>query len=429
MDNGDQMTSRNDNAPEPSDRDAVSRRRFLTASAGVGASALAGRALADTLADVPAREVGAAMSAHSERSKYVQIGRIPEAGPGMRNVDPSNAINAKTPLNKLVGVITPSDLHYERSHSGAPDLDPAKHRLLIHGMVKKALVLTVHDLKAMPSVSRIHFIECTGNGWENWKKADENLTVQNTHGLISTNEWTGVPLKFLIDLVGTDRRSTWMLAEGGDAAGVARSIPLTDEIMNEAIVAYGQNGEPLRPAHGFPIRLIVPGCEGNMNIKWLRRLKFGDQPWMTRWETARYTQLLANGKAMQFQLRMETNSVITSPSGMMEIRPGNNHITGLAWSGHGKIEKVEISTDGSKTWREAQLNHPVLPKAQTRFQLDWEWDGQPTKIVSRSTDEKGNVQPDRRSLIEQMGTNALFHYNAQQTWSIDTSGRVRNVLA
>jgi sulfane dehydrogenase subunit SoxC len=385
--------------------------------------------LADTLADVPAREVGAAMSAHSERSKYVQIGRIPEAGPGMRNVDPGNAINAKTPLNKLVGVITPSDLHYERSHSGAPDLDPAKHRLLIHGMVKKALVLTVHDLKAMPSVSRIHFIECTGNGWENWTKADENLTVQNTHGLISTNEWTGVPLKFLIDLVGTDRRSTWMLAEGGDAAGVDRSIPLTDEIMSEAIVAYGQNGEPLRPAHGFPIRLIVPGFEGNMNIKWLRRLKFGDQPWMTRWETARYTQLLANGKATQFQLRMETNSVITSPSGMMEIRPGYQRIAGLAWSGHGKIKKVEISTDGSKTWREAQLNHPVLPKAQTRFQLDWEWGGQPTKIVSRSTDEKGNVQPDRRSLIDQMGTNALFHYNAQQTWSIDTSGRVRNVLA
>jgi sulfane dehydrogenase subunit SoxC len=421
--------SRNDNAPAPSDRDAVSRRRFLTASAVVGASALAGRALADTLADVPAREVGAAMSAHSERSKYVQISRIPEAGPGMRNVDPSNAINAKTPLNKLVGVITPSDLHYERSHSGAPDLDPAKHRLLIHGMVKKALVLTVDDLKAMPSVSRIHFIECTGNGWENWTKADENLTVQNTHGLISTNEWTGVPLKFLIDLVGTDRRSTWMLAEGGDAAGVDRSIPLTDEIMNEAIVAYGQNGEPLRPAHGFPIRLIVPGFEGNMNIKWLRRLKFGDQPWMTRWETARYTQLLANGKAMQFQLRMETNSVITSPSGMMEIRPGYHRISGLAWSGHGKIEKVEISTDGSKTWREAQLNHPVLPKAQTRFQLDWEWGGQPTKIVSRSTDEKGNVQPDRRSLIDQMGTNAVFHYNAQQTWSIDTPGRVRNVLA
>jgi sulfane dehydrogenase subunit SoxC len=220
-----------------------------------------------------------------------------------------------------------------------------------------------------------------------------------------------------------------MLAEGGDAAGVARSIPLTDEIMDEAIVAYGQNGEPLRPAHGFPIRLVLPGFEGNLNIKWLRRLKFGDQSWMTRWETARYTQLLANGKARQFQLRMGSNSVITSPSGLMEIRPGYNRIMGLAWSGHGKIAKVEVSTDGAKAWTDAQLNQPVLPKAQTRFQMDWVWDAKPTKIVSRSTDEKGNMQPDRKSLIEQMGTNALFHYNAQQTWSVDAAGRVRNVLA
>jgi sulfane dehydrogenase subunit SoxC len=423
------MTSRKDNAPAPLDSHAVSRRRFLTASAGVAGAAVAGRASADTLADVPPREVGAPLSRHSLRSKYVQISRIPEAGPGLRKVDPSDAINSKTPLNKLVGVITPSDLHYERSHSGVPDLDPAKHRLLIHGLAKKALVLTVDDLVAMPSVSRTVFIECTGNGWENWKKADENLTVQNTHGLISTNEWTGVPLRFLIDLVGKDRGSTWMLAEGGDAAGVDRSIPLTDEIMNEAIVAYGQNGEPLRPAHGFPIRLVMPGFEGNLNIKWLRRLKFGDQPWMTRWETARYTQLLANGKARQFQLRMETNSVITSPSGLMEIRSGYNRITGLAWSGHGKIAKVEISTDGAKTWKQAQLNHPVLPKAQARFQMDWVWDGKPTKIASRSTDERGDVQPDRKSLVDQMGTNALFHYNAQQTWSIDAAGRVRNVLA
>ena len=296
-------------------------------------------------------------------------------------------------------------------------------------MVQKPLVLTVDDLKAMPSISRIVFIECTGNGWENWKKADPNLTVQNTHGLVSTNEWTGVPIQFLIDLVGKDSKSTWMLAEGGDGAGVDRSIPLTDEILNEAFVAHGQNGEPLRPAHGFPMRLIMPGFEGNLNIKWLRRLKFGDQPWMTRWETARYTQLLADGKATQFQLRMATNSVITSPSGMMEIHPGYNRITGLAWSGHGKIAKVEISTDEGKSWKVAQLNGLVLPKAQTRFQMDWVWDGKPTKIVSRSTDEKGNVQPDRQSFIAQEGTNALFHYHAQQTWSIDDAGRVRNALA
>jgi sulfane dehydrogenase subunit SoxC len=409
--------------------EVFSRRRFLATSAGVAGATVAGRVSADTLADVPPREPGADLSGHSERSRYVKISRIPEATPGRRNVDPSDAINSKTPLDKLVGAITPTDLHYERSHAGVPDLDPAKHRMLMHGMVQKPLVFTVDDLKAMPSVSRTVFIECTGNGWENWKKADENLTVQNTHGLVSTNEWTGVPLKFLLGLVGKDLGSTWMLAEGDDAAGVARSIPLTEEIIDEAFVAYGQNGEPLRPAHGFPIRLVMPGFEGNLNIKWLRRLKFGDQPWMTRWETARYTQLLPNGKARQFQLRMETNSVITSPSGTMEIKPGYNRVTGLAWSGHGKVTKVEISTDGSRSWAKARMNGPALPKAQTRFEIDWVWDGQPTKIVSRATDEKGNVQPDRAAFIAQMGTNALFHYNAQQTWSIDGAGRVRNVLA
>jgi sulfane dehydrogenase subunit SoxC len=424
------MMSNGDTATGHRENDGVSRRSFLTAaSTGIAGSAVAGSALADSLADVPPRGPGAPMSGRSERSQYVKLSRIPEAGPGARNVDPNDAINSKTPLGQLVGSITPSDLHYERSHAGVPDLDPAKHRLLIHGMVQKPLVLTVDDLEAMPSVSRVHFIECTGNGWENWKKADPNLTVQDTHGLVSTNEWTGVPLRFLIDLVGKESGSTWMLAEGGDGAAVDRSIPLTGEIIDEAFVAYGQNGEPLRPAHGFPIRLIMPGFEGNLNIKWLRRLKFGHEPWMTRWETARYTQLQPNGKAVQFQLRMETNSVITSPSGMMEIRPGFNRITGLAWSGHGKITKVEVSTDAGKTWKEARLNHPVLRKAQSRFQIDWEWDGTPTKIVSRSTDEKGNVQPDRKSFIEQVGTNALFHYHAQQTWSVDAAGRVRNALA
>jgi sulfane dehydrogenase subunit SoxC len=408
----------------------VSRRGFVGGlSAGILGAVATEAAGAETLADVPDRGPGADLSAHSERSRFAKIDRIPEATPGKRNVEPGDAINSKTPHQKLVGNITPTDLHYERSHSGVPDIDPAQHRLLVHGMVRKPLVFSVDDLKRMPSITRIVFIECTGNGWENWKKADPDLTVQNTHGLVSTNEWTGVPLKFLIDLVSKEKGSSWMLAEGGDGAGVDRSIPLTDEIVNEAFVAYGQNGEPLRPAHGFPMRLVMPGFEGNLNIKWLRRLKFGNAPWMTRWETARYTQLLADGKARQFQLRMETNSVITQPSGTMQILPGYNRISGLAWSGHGKIARVEISTDGAKTWKPAQLSQPVLSKAQVRFQMDWVWDGRPTKIVSRSTDEQGNVQPDRQALIAAMGSNALFHYNAQQTWSIDEAGRVRNVLA
>lgn len=192
----------------------LSRRNFIAASTSLAGSIVAGKAVADTLADVPPREPGADLGGTSERSKYVKIARIPESTPGKRNIDPSDAINSKTPLDKLFGAITPSDLHYERSHSGAPDLDPAKHRLLVHGMVKKPLVFNVEDLKAMPSISRTVFIECTGNGWENWKKADENVTVQNTHGLVSTNEWTGIPLKFLVDLVGKDSGSNWMLAEG-----------------------------------------------------------------------------------------------------------------------------------------------------------------------------------------------------------------------
>jgi sulfane dehydrogenase subunit SoxC len=422
------MTDVSDVKPQ-SGRSALSRRRLLSASTGVAGTFVASRAMAEPLADVPPREPGADLSGRSERSKYVDIARIPEALPGKRDVDPSDAINSKTPLGKLFGGITPSDLHYERSHSGVPDLDPATHRLLVHGMVSKPLVLSIEDLKAMPSISRIVFIECTGNGWENWKSADPHLTVQHTHGLVSTNEWIGVPLRFLIGLVGKHANSHWMLAEGGDAAAVARSIPITDEILDETFVAYGQNGEPLRPAHGFPMRLIMPGLEGNLHIKWLRRLEFGDRPWMTRWETARYTQLQADGKARQFQLRMDVNSVITSPSGTMVIKPGYQRISGLAWSGRGRIAKVEISTDEAESWTAARLTHPALPKAQVRFEMDWAWDGKPTKIVSRATDETGNVQPDRKAFIAATGTNALFHYNAQQTWRIDETGRVSNVLA
>lgn len=406
----------------------LSRRKFLSVAGAGAAAAVSAPAFAESLADVPPRAVSDLIGPVSQRSKYVHLERITEAAPGKLKVDPSLAVNSKTPLDKLVGTITPSDMHYERSHSGSPDLDPAKHRLLVHGMTKKELVFSIEDLRAMPSVSRIHFMECSGNGWENWKKADPELTVQETHGLVSMHEWTGVKLAFLMNLVGADPKSTWMLAEGGDAAGVARSIPLTDEILDEVIVAYGQNGESLRPAHGFPMRLLVPGMEGNLSIKWLRRLKFGDQPFMTRWETDRYTQLLPDGKARQFQLYQEVNSVITSPSGTMQIRPGYNRITGLAWSGRGKIAKVEISSDGGKNWREARINPPVLHKAQVRFDVDWNWDGKPTHIVSRSTDSKGYVQPTRQAFLAKMGENALFHYNAQQTWAIDAKGKVTNVL-
>ncbi len=406
-----------------------SRRAFLAGSTGIVGMVVSGAVMADSLSEVPPRQLGALLSDHSERSEFVHLSRIPEATSGMRHVDPAAAINSKTPLQNLVGTITPSDLHYERSHSGIPSLDPSLHRVLLHGMSSKSLVFTIDELKAMPSISRIAFLECSGNGWENWKQADDSLTVQNMYGLVSTHEWTGVPLSYLIGLVGKLPESKWMLAEGGDASGMARSIPLTDEIMSEAIVAYAQNGEPLRPAHGYPVRLLIPGFEGNLSVKWLRRLKFGDKPFMTRWETARYTSLLRDGRARQFHLRQDINSVITSPSGMMTIKPGYQRISGLAWSGHGKIVAVEVSVNAGKSWAPAQLNEPVLSKAQARFQLDWNWDGQPAKILSRATDDKGHVQPSRQSVIDELGPNAVFHYNGQQTWSIDSEGMVRNVLA
>jgi len=407
----------------------LSRRKFLNAAGAGVAAALAAPALAETLADVPPRVPGDPISLNSKRSTHVALARITESSPGKLNVDPVLAINSKTPLDKLEGTVTPSDLHYERSHSGSPDLDPARHRLLIHGMVRNPVVLALPDLKAMPSLSRLHFMECSGNGWANWKKADPTLTVQETHGLVSMHEWAGVPLSYLMEVAGVDRDATWMLAEGGDAAGVARSIPLTPDVLSDVLVAYAQNGEPLRPAHGFPMRLLVPGMEGNLSIKWLRRLKFGKQPFMTRWETDRYTQLLPSGKSRQFQLYQEVNSVITSPSGTMRIERGRQRITGLAWSGRGKIAKVEFSTDGGHSWHVARINPPVLHKAQVRFEAAWTWDGKPTRIVSRATDEKGNVQPDRKTLLATMGENALFHYNAQQTWAIDAQGGVTNVLA
>ncbi|MDX6748853.1 sulfite dehydrogenase [Geminicoccaceae bacterium 1502E] len=409
---------------------ALSRRKLLSVGSGsVAGGLVAHPAIAGSLADVPQRGVGVPVGATSERSEFVELARITEATPGKRNVDPLDAINSKTPLHKLDGTITPSDLHYERSHSGIPSLDPKTHRLLVHGMSERSLVLDLGDLRRMPSISRVAFIECSGNGWENWKNDDDTLTVQHTHGLISTHEWTGVRLSYIAGLVGRDAASTWMLAEGGDASGMARSIPMTEEILDEAMIAYAQNGEPLRPAHGYPMRLLVPGWEGNLSVKWLRRLKFGDRPFYTRWETSRYTSLMPDGRARQFQLRQEVNSVITSPSGMMEIAPGYNRITGLAWSGHGAVSKVEISTDAGRTWQEARLNGLVLPKAQTRFQLEWHWDGNPTFITSRATDEKGHVQPTREALIEQMGNNALFHYNGQQIWRINAEGNVRHALA
>jgi sulfane dehydrogenase subunit SoxC len=339
----------------------------------------------------------------------------------------STASSSGTPLQDLHGIITPNGLHYERHHAGVPAIDPDMHRLLIHGLVDRPLIFTIDDILRFPSVSRIHFLECSGNTPE-FRDAKANWTPQDTHGLLSCCEWTGVPLSTLLDEVGIQAAARWVLAEGADAAAMTRSIPI-EKALDDAIVAYAQNGERLRPEQGYPLRLFLPGFEGNMSVKWLRRLKVGDQPFETREETSKYTDLMPDGKARQFTFVMEAKSVITRPAGGQQLRePGFHEITGLAWSGRGRIRGVDISTDGGTTWTAAVLQEPVLPKCLTRFRLPWTWDGGPALLQSRAVDETGYVQPPKEMLVDVRGVNSGYHFNARQTWRIAQGGSITNVV-
>ncbi len=416
----------------------INRRKFLKHSASViafGAAAVAlpaARAEEPKSVEDPMRVPGILSRPYGERSPFVKHTRLGGAGPGAPQGWSANApdnFNSLTPLHDLHGIITPSALHFERHHNGVPAIDPARHRLLIHGLVERPLIFTLDELERLPAVSRIAFLECAGNSWDGWRNEVPDLTVQQTHGLMSTSEWTGVKISTLLEAVGVRREARWMLAEGSDAAGLDRSVPLTDEVLNEAMVCYGQNGEALRPEQGYPLRLFLPGFEGNINVKWLRRLKLGSAPFMTRWETAKYTELLPDGKAYQFTLVMEAKSVITSPSGRQQIQPGFHEISGLAWSGRGRVAKVEVSVDGGRTWQAASLQEPILPKCHTRFRFPWRWNRQETILQSRCVDETGYIQPTRQDLVKVRGSNSLYHYNAIQGWRVERDGRVRNTYA
>jgi sulfane dehydrogenase subunit SoxC len=336
---------------------------------------------------------------------------------------------SRTPLESLEGMITPSGLHFERHHNGVPDIDPALHQLLVHGMVKRPLIFTVDALLRYPMVSRIHFLECSGNSQLLYQPAPPNLTAGQTHGLVSCSEWTGVPLRLLLEEAGVDRSAQWILAEGADAAAMSRSIPMA-KAMDDAILALFQNGERLRPENGYPVRLFLPGWEGNMSVKWLRRLKIVSAPIMTKDETSRYTDLQGDGKSLMFTYPMEVKSVITHPSHGMTLRGAGLHqISGIAWSGNGTIKKVDVSTDGGRTWMDAPLAAPVLPRALTRFRLPWKWEGAAAVLKSRATDDSGAVQPEREKFIAEHGNNAVFHFNGIQAWSVASSGEVKHVYA
>lgn len=358
----------------------------------------------------PTKVPGPGPSALGERSPFASLRRTTAFG----------AISG-TPLQDLHGTITPADLHFERHHAGIPAIDPAEHALLVHGLVERPLRFGLRDLLRFPAVSRIGFLECSGNLRID---AGPETTPQDVCGLTSQSEWTGVALGTLLREAGLRPGASWLLAEGSDAAVMTRSIPI-EKALDDAIVAYAQNGEALRPAQGYPIRLFLPGWEGNANVKWLRRIEVADRPFMTREETSKYTEPIRGGRARQFSFTMDARSVLTTPTYPAQLEPGWHEIRGLAWSGRGRIVRVEVTSDGGRTWQDARLLGPVLPKAHTRFALPWRWTGGGAALASRATDETGYVQPTRRALIEARGPGSLpYHLNPIMTWIVEPDGRV-----
>ncbi len=336
------------------------------------------------------------------------------------------------PLQSLFGIVTPSGLHFERHHQGWWDVDPRNHRLMINGsderMLKTAKVFTMDELMRLPSVSRFHFIECGANTGMEWGNVAVP-TCQYTHGMLSCSEFTGVPLKALLDLCGADtKRGRYVLAEGADGSSMTRTIPMELVESGQVLVAYGQNGEMLRPENGYPLRLVVPGVQGISWVKYLRRIEVGDQPWGSKDEAIHYVDLMPDGRHRQYTSTQECKSVITTPSGgQVLLDRGFYNVNGLAWSGRGKVKRVDVSVDGGRNWRTARLQTPVLDRCLTRFSIDWVWDGKPTLLQSRAIDETGYVQPTRHQLRQVRGTRSIYHNNAIQTWLVQESGEVNNV--
>ncbi len=407
-----------------------SRRDFLRHSAAAGAWLASAGAAAQTpdITLVPpwTRSLGVPVvtSGYGMPSKYeAAVQRRPS--PGL-TPQPQASVSF-TPLQNLFGIITPSGVHFERHHSGMPEVDPDRHRLMIHGLVERPLMLTMDDVMRFPSVSRIHFIECGANGGMEWGNVAVP-TVQYTHGMIACSEFTGVLLSTLLDEVGIDRaKGKFVLAEGADGSALTRTVPM-EFALNDVMVVYGQNGEMLRPENGYPLRLLVPGVQGVSSVKWLRRLEVGDKAWNTREESLHYIDLLPDGMHRQYSGVQEVKSVITTPSGGQKlVGRGYYEITGLAWSGRGSVRRVDVSVDGGRNWQTARLQEPVLTKALTRFRFDWNWDGSPALLQSRAIDQTGHVQPNIQQLRAVRGVRSIYHNNAVQTWRVQPDGEVWNV--
>ena len=419
------------------------RRQFLKSGAALAGLAAGASVTEKSLsADAPEERIDA-LHKHGERSHFVDsIRRGSINNPERRLPDEPHNFGLATPLQDSAGMITPASLHYIVSHGyEPPDIDPREHRLLIHGMVDHPMVLSLEDLQRLPSVSRFHFIECHGNsttgGPGGAARLSPDATVQDNHGFTSCSQWTGVMLSVLLKEAGVQKGASWIIAEGADANKHSKSIPI-EKALDDALIAYAQNGEPVRPEQGYPLRLVTPGWQGINNVKWLRRVELVDEPYMAMMEVSRYPRLMPDGKSRWFEFEMGPKSVITRPSGGQHLpTAGFYEITGLAWSGGGAIRRVEVSTDGGTTWKDAQLQGPIASKAHTRFTIPWNWDGGDAMLQSRCTDEKGVVQPTLAEVAKIWGTDINYFrqttlitsdLNAIQPWKVTRDGSVKNAI-
>jgi len=408
------------------------RRRFLARSAalasGAATATLSPRGAAQELAGHPwERAYGAPFTAYGQPSRF-EAPVVRHIARPYGDLAPGTGA-ALSPIESLEGIITPASLHNIRSHSGTPDIDPKEHRLLVHGLVERPLMFTVESLLRYPMATRTHFVECSGNSSRALVPQPAQVPAGAIHGNMSCSEWTGIPLRVLLEEARLAESAKWLLAEGADSAHMSRSIPI-EKALDDALIALYQNGERLRPEQGYPVRLLLPGWEGNMSVKWLRRIKATEGPTHTKDETSKYTDPLPDGRALQFTFEMGVKSVITRPSSTMTLpRPGRYEITGVAWSGAGRIRQVEVSTDGGATWTAATLLGEERPKAFVRFRLPWEWTGKPAVLQSRATDEKGRLQPSRKDWSARYAPDMRYHNNSVVSWSIGADGWVTHVYA
>ena len=424
---------------EVEESNSVSRREFFKKTASVSAVAATtmlapSTVLADDENIMHHAEWGTVLGDELNKNPYgvpslYEHNVVRRTSALMSSAGDMHAAISMTPLADLNGIIVPNGLHFTRTHNGVAHIDPNKYRLMIHGLVEKPIVLTLDELKRYPRESRILVMECPSNSAAEWK-GPQFGTLQFVKGMMSCAEWTGVRLKTILDELGLKPEAKWMLAEGSDGSEMSRTVPI-EKVLDDAMVVWAQNGEALRDEQGYPVRLILPGWEANLCVKWLKRLEFGDKPWYAKEETSKYTALTGSGKAIQHFYANEVNSIITSPCPEKDwsgLKKGDLvEIEGLTWTGHGTINGVDISFDGGKNWVEAELKGLVLPKAWTRFSYMHKYDGKPLLLQSRAYDDSKNVQPTVNQEKAVVGVEGVYHRNAICTWKVEEDGKVSNV--